>query len=260
MTDSDGGSIQSVERAFDLIEALRVHDDTGVTELAETTDLPLSTVHNHLQTLVDQGYVVRNERRYRLADRFVNLGTFVKHRHELVRVGEDSVEWLAERTGETANLAVEEQGRAITLVSERGEGGMKNFSHLRNREYLHSTAAGKAILTELPELRVEHVLEEHGLPAMTPNTIVDERELEAELATVQDRGYAINDRENTEGIRAVAVSIKRPDDTYAALSVSGAVNRLTDRRIKEELPEVVRRTAKSIEIDHLSKTNPEMWK
>lgn len=242
-------AVKSVHRAFDVIDGLRELDGAGVTELADHVDLPASTVHNYLSTLRERRYVVRDGDDYRLASRLVHLGDYARGRHELFRVGKRNVRRLAEETGETANLMVEEYGRGIYLMSEVGTEGLRNYAHVRRREYLHSTAAGKAILMELDADRRETVLDEHGLPAVTPATVTDRERLREELAAARDRGYAYNDEENTDGIRAVGAPVELGDGGYGAVSLSGPVNHLPDERFREELPRLVHDTARSIEIE-----------
>lgn len=242
-------SVKSVHRAFDVIEGLKSLNEAGVTELAAEINLPASTVHNYLTTLRERQYVVKQGDDYRLATRFVHLGDFTKQDHELFRVGRQNVRRLADETGDTVNLVIEEYGRGIYLMCEVGDEGLSNYSYVRRREYLHSTAAGKAILMELGDDRFDSVIDEHGLPALTPATITDREVLEEELERSYSRGYTINDQENTDGIRAIGASVERRDGTYGAVSLSGPVNHMPDDRFQNELPGLVHDTARSIEIE-----------
>lgn len=245
-------TVKSVHRAFDIVEGLRELDGAGVTELAEHIDLPASTVHNYLSTLRERCYVVKDDNNYRLAARFVHVGDYIKQQQELFRVGRRNVRWLAEETGETVNLVIEEFGRIIYLISEVGSEGLSNYSYVRRREYLHSTAAGKAVLMELDEDRRRQILDRHGLPAQTSSTITDRNRLLDELEDAREHGYTFNDEENTEGIRAVGASVECADGSYGAVSLSGPLNHLPDERFREELPALVHDTARSIEIELVS--------
>lgn len=249
MGSEDGSSINAVHRTFDVIEGLKELERTGVTDLADEVSLPASTVYNYLQTLEERKYVVKDDGQYRLANRFIHLGDHTKHRLQLFRSGKPSINQLIERTGETANLVVEEYGRGIYLLSETREAGLRNYSHVRRREYLHSTAAGKAILLELPADRVDDVIDEHGLPERTNRTITDREELLEHLEEARDRGYTWNLEENTEGVRAVGAPIENPSGSYAAVSVAAPVNRVPEDRLHDELATAVRNTAKSINLE-----------
>lgn len=249
MTDQPGNHVKSVTRALDIVEALKDLNGGGVSEVADRVEIPPSTVHNYLATLQAREYVVTKGSEYHLADRFIHIGDFAKNRHDLVNVGEWEIEPLVEETDETVNLVVEEYGMGIYVHSRTGAGGLRNFAHIREREYLHSTSAGKALLANLPEERVEAILANRGLPRQTSSTITDRSELLAQLSTIRERGYSLNDEENTPGVRAVGAPIEMETGDFAAVSVAGPINRFTDEMFYDELPDMVRRTAKSIEVD-----------
>lgn len=241
--------VGAVVTAFDVIEALKANDGGTVTEVAETLELPASTVHNHLSTLRERGYVVADGGTYQLAARFAHLGDYVKQRHAVYRVGLPAIAYLAETTGEIVNLLVEENGRGIYLASKEGTRGLHNFASVRERDYLHSTASGKAILANLPPAREKEILEEWGQPRRTAATITDRDELLAQLEEIREQGYALNDKENTEGLRAVGAPVQLPDGSYAAISVAGPATRIRGEEFRETLPERVMETARVIEAD-----------
>lgn len=252
MTDDSANHVKSVTRALDIIEALKDLNGGGVSDVADRVDIPPSTVHNYLATLQANEYVVTKGSEYHLADRFIHIGDFAKNRHDLVNVGKREIKSLVEETGQTVNLVLEENGMGIYAYSRTGAGGLQNFAHVREREYLHSTSSGKALLANLPEERVEEIIATHGLPRKTSSTITEESELKADLSTIRERGYSLNDEENTPGVRAVGAPIEIEADTFAAVSVAGPINRFTDEVFYDELPGMVHRTAKSIEVDLVS--------
>ena len=52
------GAVQSIERAFGLLETMADHGGTmGLSQLAAESGLPLPTIHRLLRTLVDLGYL-----------------------------------------------------------------------------------------------------------------------------------------------------------------------------------------------------------
>lgn len=251
MTPAPDHHVKSVARAFDIVEALKEFDGAGVSELADRTGIPPSTVFNYLATLREREYVVQEGQEYALANRFIHLGDYAKNRHDLVDVARREIGPLVDETGETVNIMVEENGLGIYAHSRTAATGLTNFAHTRKREHLHSTAAGKAILANLPDDRVDEILEEREIPRQTTATITDEAELRAELDEVRESGVSFNDEENTPGIRAVGAPI-RTGDGVAAVSVAGPINRFDDDTFRNTLPRLVSNTAKSIEVDLIS--------
>lgn len=249
MVKDNTDGIQSLEKAFDIVEILRDHGTVTPTEIADRGEYPVSTIHSYLTTLERRGYVLNEDDGYRLSGRFVHLGDSVKYQRDIYRAGEPILRELSEQTGESINLLVEEFGMGIYLESMTADTGFQNYSYVRRREYLHSTAAGKAILSELPGERIEAIVDEHGLAAQTENTITDVRALDAELETVKQRGVALNDEENTPGLRAVGAPIRVGEAEIAAVSISAPISRLKGERFEEEYPTLVKEGAKSIEVD-----------
>jgi DNA-binding IclR family transcriptional regulator len=249
MTSEGDNTITSVERTFDILEQFKQLGKTGVTELAEGVDMPPSTVYNYLRTLEKRQYIRKDGNQYELADRFVHLGDFARMRHPLFRIGRPNIVWLAEETGKTVNLMIEEYGRGIYLAAANRERHLRNFAHERQREYLHTTAAGKSILASMTEAQVTEVIETQGLPARTGNSITDPAELRSALARVRERGYAINDQENTNGIRAVGAPIENPDGPNAAVSLSALASRCSIDELEEDLAPQVRDTVEAITLE-----------
>jgi DNA-binding IclR family transcriptional regulator len=251
--DGSPRTLKTVERTAQVIKALETLDGAGVTELADHLDMSKSSTYHYLATLRAEDFVVKNGDQYELGLQLLLSGEYVRNRNLLYRYGKEEVEELAETTGEYANLFTEQHGKGINLYKVRGSdavGSGYQTDKLQQPDQLHCTATGKAILAFLPEDRVDDILDEHGLPERTGNTITDRDELHDELATVRERGYAYNDEEEVEGLRAVGAPVIDRDDTVlGSLSVAGPTSRLKGTPFDEELPEQVQRAANVIEVN-----------
>ena len=118
------------------------------------------------------------------------------------------------------------------------------------RVYLHSTALGKAVLAHLPESYVYEIIDQHGLPAQTNQTITDPDELFDELETIRERGFAQDKGERAGGIRCIAAPVVDGEDrVLGAVSVAGPTNRMEEDRFGRTIPGMVRRAANVIEIN-----------
>lgn len=225
--NSQGRTVQSDERLFDIIEFVREQGQTGVTEIASEMGLAKSTVHGHLTALRRRGYVVKTADGYQLGLEFLNHGKFVQTSYDLYSIGQKKVKQLATKTSERAWCIVEENGLGYYLTGAEGEHPIYPPARVGKGANLHQLAAGKAILAYLPEYRVREIIDQHGLPAATSNTITDQEQLFAELETVRDRGYAINDSESLSGLYAIGAPIVDEDDVVkGSLSISGPKNRM----------------------------------
>lgn len=238
------------ETTLRVLEALKELDGAGVTELANELGLPKSTVHSHLATLREHEYVCKDGDTYSVGLRFLEFGEYIRAQKKIHEVARPEVENLADETGELANLAVEEHGRAVYLYRAKGKQAVNLDTFPGMRVPLHCTALGKVILANLPDERVEEVVNRHGLPERTPNTITDEQTLREELAAIRERGYAFDDEERLLGLRCVAAPVARnEDDVVGAVSVSGPTSRVKGERFTDEIPELLLNAANVIEIN-----------
>lgn len=249
--DQTGGrQVQAVQISCDILDGLRELDGSGVTELANHLDLSKAAVHGHLSTLVRNEFVVKDGDTYRIGLRFMQFGQFAKNSVPIYEITHKEIDALADQTGEVAQLMVEEHGRGVYLHKSVGDKAVMTRSSVGDRMYLHCTALGKAILAHLPEMRVDEIIDRHGLPKQTEQTIASREELKQELETIRDRGVAFDDEEILQGLRCVAAPVTSHDGTlYGAVSVSGPVSRMKDERFTEELPEVVMGTANIIQVN-----------
>lgn len=227
MTREPSTSVRTTARSLDIIETLRKLDGARLTTVASHLDLPDSTVHNHLTTLVQRGYVVRNDNTYRVSLRFLDVGEYARSRRKIYEISRSEINELADETGESANLLVEENGRGVYLHNARGNDGIPLDIHPGKHVSLHTTALGKAILAQFPESRIETILDRRGLPPRTPKTITSADELSTKITKIRDVGYAVNDEERVRGVRSVAVAIKNENgQVIGAVGVAGPASRV----------------------------------
>ena len=220
------GGVQSVHRALDVLEALAAAGGTATLgDLAAACGLPAPTLHRLAATLADRGYLRQSpDRRYSLGSRLVPLGADAN-----ALLGERALpvlRGLAELTGESANLAVLTQGRAEYVAQAPGRHAMRIFTEVGNRVALHCTGVGKALLAAVPPDQATRLIAAVPLAARTAPTITDPAALQAEIALIRARGYALDEGEMEIGVRCVAVGL--PGATPMAVSVSGPSARMTD--------------------------------
>ena len=251
-TDTAGGQdqVKAVGTAFRVIEAIQRKDTATVTELATELGLSKSAVYKHLRTLENHRYIIKEEGSYRLGLRFLNLGQGVLRREELYEIAKPELQNLAEETGETANLMVEEGGRGVFISKVSSDQAVNLDTYVGKEVYLHTTALGKAIMAYMSPEDVDDIVDNHGLPAITDNTISNRSDLMAELETIRDQKWASDDEERLTGLRCVAVPILDTDDTVlGAISISGPKNRMSEQRFVETIPEKLLEAKNIVELN-----------
>jgi IclR family transcriptional regulator, acetate operon repressor len=209
--------VQSIERAFDLLEALAdAGGALGLSELAAAAGLPLPTVHRLLRTLVNRGYVRQEaSRRYALGSRLIRLGETASGM--LGPWLRPFLAQLVQETGETANLAMLDGDEVVYIAQVPSAHSMRMFTEPGRRVRPHCTAVGKVLLAQLPPGQARALLQRGGMAPCTPATITDPDLLIAHLEVVRNQGYAIDEGEQEVGVRCFAVAVP---DAPAALAIS----------------------------------------
>lgn len=241
--------VRTTEKTLALIELLKQRDGGRVTEVADELDMGKSAVHNHLSTLEQHGYVIKDDGTYRLGLKLLELGGYTRNQLTLHEIAEPEVKGIAEKTGERANLMTEEDGEGVYLYRSKGERAIDLDTYTGMRVPLHTTALGKAILAHTPRERVEGIIDQHGLSKPTENTVTDRNTLFDRLEQVRERGFALDDEERLVGLRCVAAPIVASDETVlGSISISAPTSRMDAERFEREIPDVVRGAANVIEL------------
>ncbi|WP_125098205.1 IclR family transcriptional regulator [Leucobacter chromiireducens] len=240
---SGGGQVQSVARAFSLLEALATADTPlPLAEIAARTGLAVPTAHRLLRTLLDVGVARQLETRdYALGPRLIGLGE--RATPPLAESARGALTELEEAAQETANLAVLDGDLVAYVAQVPSRHRMRMFTEVGRRVLPHASGVGKAMLATLPERRVREILARTGMPAYTPTSITTEDALLADLRETRRRGFAIDDGEQEVGVRCIAVAIPGAVPP-AALSISGPNARMTDAIVERAVTELTRAAQK----------------
>ncbi|MFC7205336.1 IclR family transcriptional regulator [Haloferax namakaokahaiae] len=242
--------VKTATTAVAILERLKTNGPQGPTSLATELGLAKSTVHRHLKTLEREGFVVPDDDGYRIGLRLLDFGIHARNEHPLYEVARPKVDELAEQTGEKVWCITEEQGRGVHLYGAGGHQSVRTPARDGTQSYLHQIAAGKAILSAYSDDRVSEIIDQHGLPAKTAKTITDPEALRDELATIRERGYALNREEIVPKLHAIGVVITDTEGApVGALSISGPSNRLNDDRLTGDLADLLLGAANEVEIN-----------
>src|SRR5579864_2627711 len=164
--------VQSVERTLDILEALvEFGSEVGLVEISHVVTLPLATVHRLLGTLIARGYVKQNQqnRKYSLGFRALQMGNDMRQRFSLRLEARPFLQRLMQRSGESANLAVLDEGEVVYIDQAQSSRILRMFTQIGNRLPAHSTGSGKVMLAFSPPEVTEGIVRRHGLQVRTPH-------------------------------------------------------------------------------------------
>ncbi|MEF8852388.1 MAG: IclR family transcriptional regulator C-terminal domain-containing protein [Haloarculaceae archaeon] len=250
MTSDASYEIDATGTSLDVLEHLvDAGEPVGVSELAVDLGISKSVVHNHLSTLRNRGYVAKRDREYAPSLRLLALAERTRGSTDRYREGWPAVENLADATGEAVELFLMEEHYAVPIAIAAGSSGWLPPHTCGERMSLHVNAAGKAILSSLPDDRLAGVLAELELTAATDSTVTDRGELEAEIRRIRDSSVAFCREEQYDGVVGVAAPIGSGEsDRGAALMIEGPSERLRGRYFEEDLVGQVVSTVNEIEV------------
>ena len=249
----------AVERALAMLEAVaeRAHGMSNA-EINRRLKIPKSSASYILRTLVKSGYLRRDaaDHRYHLGLKIVGLSHRALAALDVREVAQPVMRQLVESTGFTAHLAIYDREEAVYVEKVDAPGFVKMNTWVGRRLQLHSTSVGKVLAAHSEGM--EEMLERRGLFKRTPLTIGSIPKLRRELARVREQGYALDDEENSLGVRCVAAPVFNSEGKVeAALGVSGTTHdfpranipriaelvRAATRRISQQLGAGARRVA-----------------
>lgn len=229
--------VQSAERIFQVLEMLAEHGEMGLMEISAALELHKSTVHRLLTSLIYMGYAKQNEQtqKYMLTYKIVNMAGKILDRTDILQIARPFMERLSDISGETVHL-VQREGNHILYISkiEAKVGTIRMVSHVGMVHPMYCSGVGKAIMATLSEKEVRNIWKESAIEKKTEKTITEYEQLLTTLAEVRQKGYALDDEENEEGVRCIAACLRGyGKNVKYAFSISGPVSRMTMERVEE---------------------------
>ena len=203
----NGGNLASVDRSLRLLEELARSGDLGVTELAARIGAGKATAHRLVKTLEARGYVVQNaDSTYRLGPRCLYLAQGVEAGLDLRTAALPMLAGLRERTGETAQLTVFDEGDAVYVEQVVSLKPVRSVGEVGGRAPAHCVSGGLALLAFGPVDNLAYMAARAGA---SPTAEAERRlhDLDAELAETRERGYAVNRGGNNPDVGGVAAPV-----------------------------------------------------
>ncbi len=241
MTTSSPTPASMIDRIVTILDVFEGPRGLTLAQVVSRTGLPRSSAHRILEHLVKVQWLDRNELRYHLGLRIMELGTLAGYQHQLRGAASAHLHELAHGTGLTVHLAVLDGAEIIYLDKIGGRLSLRVPSRVGGRAPATCTSAGKVLLAYAGESALADLLSQ-PLPMLTGVSIGTERRLRSELAHIQDRGVAFDREESARGLTCVAAPVGTPGSPIASVSVCGPVGRINP----EHLVGPVRATAQAV--------------
>jgi IclR family pca regulon transcriptional regulator len=231
MRAEDTLMVQSVEKAFRVLLAFDVgREMLSLSQIVEATGLDKSAAQRFTHTLLQLGYLVKDEktRHYGLTPKTLDLGYRYSRSSSLVERGQHYLLHLSRTTEETVNLTMLD-GTDVIFVSRQVSHHVLNTDVMTgSRRPAYCTAPGIAMLSRMPIEQARLVLDQSDLRAYTPHTTWQMPALLAKLKKAALDGFAMTVEEMTIGDITTAAAILGADGRpVGAISISASRLRFT---------------------------------
>jgi len=211
----------AVARALEAVERLAEAGPMRLSGLAREMGVGKSSLLGGLAALEEAGWVRREGNLYRLGEGLLRVARRAYGPWEVGAVARPFLERLAERWGVTSVLGVPRTDGVRIEECVPGGRGMQVSVRPGAVLPLLAPATGKALLAALPPDRARTLVEDGPLPRFTDRTITEPARFWAEVVGARKQGYAVDDGEYLEGVRAVAAAVTAGSEPAALVWVVG---------------------------------------
>ncbi|MEE8735810.1 IclR family transcriptional regulator [Bifidobacterium subtile] len=229
------GVTPAAERTLDILEFIATHGETRAAMLAQTLDIPRSSVYQLLDVLERHGFVtcLKDRHTYGIGLKTFEMGSAYSRQHRVSRIAHPVLARLVDDTGENGHLAVLHGSQIVYVLEERAAGRPPLVSGVGVRLPSHLTASGRAMLAGLSQAQVDALypnraafVDRTGVGPKSP------RDLRALLNAIRLTGFAEEHGDVTPGFDSYAVAVRDYNGyPIAGLALTFVSNALGSERL-----------------------------
>jgi IclR family transcriptional regulator, acetate operon repressor len=228
--------IESVGNALKLLMMFRTKPFVRLADARDELGVAHSTAHRLMSMLVHYDFVRQDpmSKAYVAGPALVDIGLSVVRAWDIRATARDLLERLRDEMHETAHLAMLDGANVRFLDAAESNFALRVASRTGNTLPAYATSIGKAMLAQLSADELRALYPKERLPEQpTKKTLTSRTKLEAELAKVRERGYAINASESADGVSSVGVAVVHPvRGTIGGLSLAAPVSRMSQPQVR----------------------------
>ncbi|GMQ64459.1 IclR family transcriptional regulator [Vallitalea maricola] len=242
-------TLQTVDRALTILEILS-QEVNGLTakEIENKIELNKSTIHRLLMTLLNKGFIEKNEQtnRYIIGLKMVELSSIRLNNIELKTEALPYLREMSYKLNQPVQLATYLDGDAVFIEKIEPIHSIRMYSQIGKRIPIYCSSVGKALLLQWSNEKILKLLEDIEFTSFTPTTLLDHEKIIQEIEEARIEGFAIDNQEHEIGIYCIASPIyDYRGEIIAAVSTAGTNKEFLENKDAEIIHEV-KNTAEKI--------------
>ena len=201
--------VPAIDKCFSILQLFAESKHShGISEISKQLELSKSTVFNIIYTLEDLQILEQcRNGKFQFGPHLYLLGNETGRRSELIQTVHPYLDKINQETKLSAFLGIRSDLRAIIIDRVDTAYDIKISSEIGMQLPLLAGAGGKALLCQLKDEEIDHILTENTLKQLTSKTCIDKTRFKKEVLKIRKEGIAFDDEEYTEGVVAFSVPL-----------------------------------------------------
>jgi IclR family KDG regulon transcriptional repressor len=220
-----------LDKCFAILDLMaHTKKPLGISDLSNALAYHKSTVFNMVYTLVDLGILENGiEGKFRFGPGLYALGKASGGGSELVSTVHPYLEEISKKTKLSVFLGIRSGKRAVIMDKVDSPFDIKVSSEAGMAIPLLAGAGGKVLLSQLSDAELNTLLSESKLKKFTPASCIQKQNYKNMIRKARKEGFALDDEEYIEGVRALAVPLHlNRGNLHAAIWVVGLKSQIRD--------------------------------
>lgn len=215
--------LQTADRALHILELL-AREGMTATDIQKKLELNKSTVHRLMMTLLNRGFVERNEQTgiYQIGLKMVELSSIRLNHVELKTEALPYLHQLANKLNQSIQLAIYDEGEAVFIEKVEKYQSFHMYCQIGKRIPLYCSAVGKSLILDKTDEEIETVMKDTDYIKFTENTRLNIKDLLADIHLGREIGYTKDSAEHEDNVYCVAMPVyDYRGKIVASVSVTG---------------------------------------
>ncbi len=241
----------ALDRGLSVLEyVMESSHPVSMKEISKGMSIPSASAFRLVKTLVQRGYLEEingSQQFYLPGNKVFQMVQFYQLNHSLHSVARKPLRDLAERTGQTAQLAILTGTSVMYIEQAIPKEPVSIVAPLHSPIPINVSAAGKILCSYLTDQELKAFLVSDNLQKKTKNTISDPDALVKEIGLSRKQGYAIDIEEFARGIGCAAGAIwDSHNHCLGALGVTGHVDQYLNKATLDDIVKSVLTLAEDV--------------